>query len=50
MEIVRTVSLLISSGKEIVKAVYKGQKYKDLAKDWFVEEVTIRGHVTKILK
>jgi DNA-binding NarL/FixJ family response regulator len=50
MDIVRKVSNLTHSEYEIVKAVYEGKKYKQIARDRFVEEVTIRGHVNKILK
>jgi DNA-binding NarL/FixJ family response regulator len=50
MSVIKIVSNLTVSEYEIVKAVYEGKKYRQIAQERFVEEVTIRGHVNKILK
>lgn len=44
------VSKLTKSEFEILRALYLGKSYIDIAKERFVEEVTIRTQVHKILK
>lgn len=44
------ISLLTNAEYDILKAIYQGQTYKQIAKQRFVEEVTIRTQVNKILK
>ncbi|WP_246358653.1 response regulator transcription factor [Paenibacillus phytorum] len=44
------VSKLTNSEFEIVRAIYNGLTYKNIAKERSVEEVTIRTQVNKILK
>ncbi|GAA0179552.1 response regulator transcription factor [Clostridium sediminicola] len=50
IETLNIVSKLTNSEFEILKAVYNGCKYKQIAKQRYVEEITIRGQVNKILK
>lgn len=44
------ITKLSNAEYEILKAVYNGYSYKEIAKQRFVEEVTIRTQVTRILK
>lgn len=44
------VSKLTTSELQIIKGVYDGKTYRQIAKERFVEEVTIKGQVNKILK
>ena len=44
------VSKLSTSEFEILKALHHGLTYKEVAKERFVEEITIRVHATSILK
>lgn len=44
------ISKLTNSEFEILKAIYGGHTYKQIAKERFVQEVTIRTQVNKILK
>lgn len=44
------MSKLTNAEFEILQAVYKGKSYRTIARERFVEEVTIRTQVNKILK
>jgi DNA-binding NarL/FixJ family response regulator len=44
------VSKLTATEFEILKAIHRGSTYRDIAAERFVEEVTIRTQVNKILK
>ena len=44
------VSKLTNTEYDVLKAIYSGKKYSQIAKERFVEEVTIRTQVNKILK
>lgn len=48
--IMNIISKLTSTEFEILKASYRGKSYKEIARERFVEEVTIRTQVNKILK
>ena len=44
------VSKLSTSEFEILKDLYSGLTYKEVAKNAFVEEITVRVQITSILK
>jgi len=48
--VVNLISRLTTSEYEVLKAVYNGEKYKQIAKNRCVEESTVRSLVNKILK
>ncbi len=50
IETLNIISKLTNSEFEIIRACYMGKKYKQIAKDRSVEEVTIRTHVNNILR
>ncbi|MGH0053915.1 MAG: LuxR C-terminal-related transcriptional regulator, partial [Sphaerochaetaceae bacterium] len=50
IETLNIFSKLTTSEFDIILACSKGLKYKQIAKERFVEEVTIRTHVNNILK
>lgn len=50
MSLLHSIALLTSSEYKILKLVYDGFSYAEIAEQRFVEEVTIRTQVNKILK
>jgi len=50
VQILNIVSRLTNSEYDVLKSAYDGYSYRTIAELRFVEEVTIRGHVTKILR
>lgn len=47
---INLASKLTNAELEILRAIYNGETYRKIAKERFVEEVTIRTQVNKILK
>ena len=50
MSLLHSIALLTSSEYKILKLVYEGFSYTEIAEQRFVEEVTVRTQVNKILK
>lgn len=50
VDTLNVISKLTNSEFEILKALYNGSSYKQIAEQRFVEEVTVRTQVNKILK
>lgn len=50
LNLLNCIALLTASEYKILQAIYRGYSYADIAKQRFVEEVTIRTQVSKILK
>ena len=50
LSLLNCIALLTASEYKILQSIYRGHSYADIAKQRFVEEVTIRTQVSKILK
>lgn len=50
MNQLHSIALLTASEYKILRMIYDGNSYAEIAKQRFVEEVTIRTQVNKILK
>lgn len=50
MSLLHSIALLTSSEYKILRMIYDGLSYEEIAKQRYVEEVTIRTQVNKILK
>lgn len=50
MSLLHSIALLTSSEYKILRMIYDGLSYSEIAEQRFVEEVTIRTQVNKILK
>lgn len=50
MSLLHSIALLTSSEYKILRMIYDGLSYSEIAKQRYVEEVTIRTQVNKILK
>ena len=49
MSLLHSIALLTSSEYKILRMIYDGLSYSEIAKQRYVEEVTIRTQVNKIL-